>query len=749
MGTSEAGAAYDVFVSHAGPQKREVVSYLVGALKRKGLRVFVDFESLQLGDHAPTAMEDAARTTPVGVFVLSPDFFAHEWPVKELRIFLERAVRSQQVRLVPYFFGVRAWDDNKNLNTEEKQLLDKVSEYTGLERIAGVSFEHDQVEKLADAVTALVERIRGRSTQNEQSVSTDIPEPVPYFAGREVQVTEIAHLLQQLDNFSGRLLRVAIVGAPGMGKSQLALKAVDGLLPQFPLNARLDASDETTLRNSFSALANRFDLVWDNSHPKESEDQVLRHFMESKEPWLLIFDNVKADKEYALVLSSRLTGRPSARSAVVVTSSFAKWELTGQTWKIIKLERLEDNAVEILKTLVKDYKDDPKLADIASGLHGLPLALSVAGAHMYEYDMPPEEYLTEMQNDTDAGRDAATASVRLIIARLDERTKDILKVLSFLAPSDIPQSLLQAALKNFDAKNLAHLHNVSLISRVKDTIAMHQLLQQAVLKTLAVEDDMIVQLFNALIEQVKERGKSLQETNRRAALVPHILAAQDATADSTIVTIRKLKADINIGAAKILSRIARYKESLSLVQKAVNFTEQFLGKEHPNTADLYTEIGGLYNRLGDYAKALESHGKALTIRTKFFGVNNENTATSFSGVGASYYLLGDNDKAREFQIMALDIRMHVLGPDHYDTATSCSLVGNAYFRQGKYSTALEYYNKALDLRKRLAGMESTDTAASYQYIGNVYVRHGCYDKALEFYNVALEIRKKRIGGRSP
>ena len=98
------GPVYDVFVSHAGTEKRGVVSFLVGALRHKGLRVFVDYE-MTLGTHAPTAVEDAARMSHVGLFVLSPDFLAREWPVKELGIFFERADngRNQKVRLVPYF----------------------------------------------------------------------------------------------------------------------------------------------------------------------------------------------------------------------------------------------------------------------------------------------------------------------------------------------------------------------------------------------------------------------------------------------------------------------------------------------------------------------------------------------------------------------------------------------------------------------------------------------------------------------
>ena len=60
------------------------------------LRCFVDEESLRAGEHAPQAMDAAARSTQIAVVLLSEEFFQKEAPQRELRCFLEGVSRAEQ-----------------------------------------------------------------------------------------------------------------------------------------------------------------------------------------------------------------------------------------------------------------------------------------------------------------------------------------------------------------------------------------------------------------------------------------------------------------------------------------------------------------------------------------------------------------------------------------------------------------------------------------------------------------------------
>jgi len=151
---------YDVFVSHAGEQKRETVSHLVKELKDWGLSVFVDYD-MTLGTPSTSAMIHAANHARVGLFVLSNDFFDadREWTHKELLIFLARHKENPQTTyIVPLFYNVGPFNKGaENLPPLGKKLLNRVSEIAGAEKFAGVTFDAELFEKVARDVAQLVD----------------------------------------------------------------------------------------------------------------------------------------------------------------------------------------------------------------------------------------------------------------------------------------------------------------------------------------------------------------------------------------------------------------------------------------------------------------------------------------------------------------------------------------------------------------------------------------------------------------
>lgn len=99
---------YTVFVSHAGPDKETVALPLYEKLSAQRIKCFVDREELRPGDEISPSILDAMNKAMVGVFILSPEFVARKWPVRELRCFLDRR-RDANVkgrippRIIPVF----------------------------------------------------------------------------------------------------------------------------------------------------------------------------------------------------------------------------------------------------------------------------------------------------------------------------------------------------------------------------------------------------------------------------------------------------------------------------------------------------------------------------------------------------------------------------------------------------------------------------------------------------------------------
>lgn len=107
---------YDVFISHAGPDKLTLAEPLYKGLTWHTLRAFLDKEGLQIHEAtAPEEMERAMGEARVGIFILSPEFAAREWTLRELRRFLERDKRSvaegrTRPVLLPVFFRLSVYD---------------------------------------------------------------------------------------------------------------------------------------------------------------------------------------------------------------------------------------------------------------------------------------------------------------------------------------------------------------------------------------------------------------------------------------------------------------------------------------------------------------------------------------------------------------------------------------------------------------------------------------------------------------
>jgi hypothetical protein len=75
---------WDVFISHACEDKESFVRPLAEALRARGLRVWYDEFTITVGDSLRRSIDRGLANSRYGIVVLSPNFFAKDWPQKEL-----------------------------------------------------------------------------------------------------------------------------------------------------------------------------------------------------------------------------------------------------------------------------------------------------------------------------------------------------------------------------------------------------------------------------------------------------------------------------------------------------------------------------------------------------------------------------------------------------------------------------------------------------------------------------------------
>ena len=113
---------FDVFISHASPDKDGFVHPLAEALRALGVAVWYDEFSLELGDSISQKIDRGIASSKFGIVVVSPAFLSRNWTQHELRSLVSREV-DQDVRIIPVWHGVT----KKQVSDFSPSLADKLA----------------------------------------------------------------------------------------------------------------------------------------------------------------------------------------------------------------------------------------------------------------------------------------------------------------------------------------------------------------------------------------------------------------------------------------------------------------------------------------------------------------------------------------------------------------------------------------------------------------------------------------------
>ncbi|CDF37277.1 WD40-repeat containing protein [Chondrus crispus] len=168
----------DVFISHAGPDKLHIARLLSQKLEDQGFNCFLDKTSLKTGGHGPDTMKKAMESAMVGVFILSPEFAARKWTMRELRCFLRRR-REAMARgmlpptLIPVFYRLsirecRELEPDRYRDKEGKNIFE-VEKFFSEERQreASTDMVKRELKELAD-ITGIENDVRATNLPGDK-----------------------------------------------------------------------------------------------------------------------------------------------------------------------------------------------------------------------------------------------------------------------------------------------------------------------------------------------------------------------------------------------------------------------------------------------------------------------------------------------------------------------------------------------------------------------------------------------------
>jgi TIR domain len=97
--SSDFSKLHDVFISHASEDKQDIARPLSDALSNLGCDVWYDEFQLKLGDNLRRSIDKGLANSRFGVVILSPSFFAKNWPQYELDGLVQREMAGGKVIL--------------------------------------------------------------------------------------------------------------------------------------------------------------------------------------------------------------------------------------------------------------------------------------------------------------------------------------------------------------------------------------------------------------------------------------------------------------------------------------------------------------------------------------------------------------------------------------------------------------------------------------------------------------------------
>jgi tetratricopeptide (TPR) repeat protein/transcriptional regulator with XRE-family HTH domain len=601
----------------------------------------------------------------------------------------------------------------------------------------------------------------------------------PFFTGRE---EVLAHLYTVLNNsrIAALTQAQAISGLGGIGKTQIAIEYAYRFRDQYRAVLWVNASTREVLRADYMTLAALLDLPEQHGQDQDITIRAVKRWLDTNTQWLLILDNVDRPEiivdylplhpEGDVLLTTRLYALGKVAQSVEV-------EKMGQNESVLFLlrrARLLDPPIPLELT---GDEDKTLAAEIVTALDGLPLALDQAGAYIEEthcglpqylelYGTRRRELLLRRGTFSLDHPDSVVATWLLSFAQIREESpaaSDLLRLLTFLHPEDIPDEIIMSSPTELDDvldavtsdrlllnAAIELLLRYSLIRRNPKalTLSIHRLVQ-AVLKDSMDKDTQrmwavrAIRAVNEAFPDVGER-KNWEKCQR---YLPHIFVCVQHI-DEYALALPEAARLLN-DAAEYLVIHAQYQQAEELLQKALVLRRQILEASHPDLIRTINNLGLLYRSTGDFSRGEQFLLEALSKQEQALGQHHIDVAQTQYNLARLYRAQGAYLKAEPFYWQALHTRESILEHDDPLVAQSYYGLAKLYYSLEKFQQAEELCAQALRIQEQRVDTNDLIIASILDILAKIYTRQHKFDQAIEVNARALHIREDILGGEHP
>ncbi|GAA1254013.1 FxSxx-COOH system tetratricopeptide repeat protein [Kitasatospora nipponensis] len=554
---------------------------------------------------------------------------------------------------------------------------------------------------------------------------------------------------------------LTIHGLGGIGKTTLALAYAHQHRQDYTLIWWLNADSPARIEQSLAALAARLAPALTRLLSQDERAEWAMAWLQWHPGWLLVFDNVEAPADLAPYLGALDGGHH------LITSRRATgWHRTIPTHSLGTLH--PDQATELIcayafTTGTPTAREFREAQALAADLGHLPLALEQAGAYLRQnptiaIDTYRRRLLTKLDRAADS-IDAERTITRIWTQTLQALTSrnpqavDTLHTLAWLAPDDIPFSLLETPGTDPDNihEALGLLAEYSMAAVTRHTVSVHRLLQAVLRMTAPAKPDGTLAGRNDAEEAILRAlgppaSPEKVPSTTWGALMPHLIALAE-TMPLDHQNIRA--ADLFNAAAQHLHAEGHADRAIPLLCATLAQCEQVLGHTHPDTLTSRNNLASAYLAAGDVNHAVSLYEITLAQYEQVLGHTHPSTLTSRNNLAYAYDQAGELERAIPLFKTTLAQCEQVLGHTHPDTLTSRGNLAGAYLTAKDLDRAIPLYEITLAQCEQVLGHTHPSTLTSRGSLAYAYHEAGDLDRAIPLFKTTLAQREQVLGHTHP
>ncbi len=608
---------------------------------------------------------------------------------------------------------------------------------------------------------------------------TNLPPRNRSFVGRGEVLAQVGTVL---DDDARRPRAVALVGLPGVGKTELALELAHRRHRTGRVTWWVAAEDPAGTATGLADLAAALGIVAFERSP--STDGVahaaLWAELDRVPGWVLVFDNADDPSLLEPFL-------PAARHGdVVITSRNPAWRRLARPVTVAPLRRAES-----VRYVVERTGDPAVEADtLAEQLGDLPLALEQACAYIEQTGMSVPDYVELFRERRESlllrdpldARPTVATTWGLAFDRLhlrSPRAAVLLEIMAFLAPDAVAVATLRRlSSAGFDDEldlhdALAELLRLSLVDRDSGVVRVHRLVQDVVrarmpvgvrrrrldeaalactgtavdteevaahLLSLAAHAEALATVPAGLVEALAELAhaqttRALYPAARR--VLEAALRLQDRIGDPV------LQGRLVCQLGEVLDAAGYLGPALDLHRRAVQLLDSTLDPDNVVLAHAYNRLGHVLN-CADYAvAAIEAHERALLALQK--AGRDDLVPPVLVDLGYTLWGAGRPGPAGEALRSGQELLESQGRQDERDWAHATAGLGMVEQDVGNLEEAVELQRTALAVFTHACGPDHPDTAQTLDKLGYTLRLLGRADESVEVHLRAVRLLERVLG----